>query len=85
VKLANVGLTVLDSRLAAEIQNISFFQEDGKFSYQRYQDLLQRQGMTPAMFEARIVGEIMEQQLLEGVTKSIVVPEIYCQEYTVFE
>ncbi|SDX95925.1 SurA N-terminal domain-containing protein [Nitrosomonas halophila] len=72
----NVGLTVLDSRLAAEIQNIAFFQEDGKFSYQRYQDLLQRQGMTPAIFEARLVSEIMEQQLLEGVTRSVVVPEI---------
>lgn len=72
---SQVGLTVLDSRLAAEVQNISFFQEDGKFSYERYQDLLQRQGMTPAMFEARLAGEIMEQQLLEGFTKSIVIPE----------
>lgn len=75
-----VGLTVLDSHLAAEIQNISFFQENGKFSYQRYQDLLQRQGMTPAMFEELIAGEIMERQLLEGITKSIVVPEIVARK-----
>ncbi|CAD86118.1 MULTISPECIES: SurA N-terminal domain-containing protein [Nitrosomonas] len=69
-----VGLTVLDSRLTAEIQNISFFHEDEKFSYQRYRDLLQRQGMSPAMFEARVAGELMRQQLLEGITGSVIVP-----------
>jgi len=70
-----VGLTVLDSRLTAEIQNISFFHEDEKFSYQRYRDLLQRQGMSPAMFEAKMAGELMRQQLLEGITGSVVVPK----------
>ncbi len=70
-----VGLTVLESRLAAEIQNIPFFHEDDEFSYQRYRELLQRQGMSPAMFEARMAGEIMRQQLLEGITDSIIVPE----------
>ncbi|MDL1866383.1 peptidylprolyl isomerase [Betaproteobacteria bacterium PRO4] len=70
-----IGLTVLDSRLTAEIQNISFFHEDEKFSYQRYRDLLQRQGMSPAMFEAKMAGELMRQQLLEGITGSVVVPK----------
>ncbi len=75
-----VGLTILDSQLAAEIQDISFFHEDGKFSYQRYRDLLQRQGMSPAMFEARLAGEIMQQQLVEGITKSIVVPAVVARK-----
>ncbi|MCC6917056.1 SurA N-terminal domain-containing protein [Nitrosomonas sp.] len=70
-----IGLTVLDSRLTAEIQNISFFQEDGKFSYQRYRDLLQRQGMSPAMFEAKVAGELMRQQLLEGIAGSVIIPK----------
>lgn len=69
-----VGLAVLDSRLTAEIQNISVFQEDGKFSYQRYRDLLQRQGMSPAMFEAKVAGELMRQQLLEGIAGSVIMP-----------
>ncbi|SFI56552.1 SurA N-terminal domain-containing protein [Nitrosomonas sp. Nm34] len=72
---ANVGLTVLDSQLAREIQNISAFHEDQKFSYQRYEELLRRQQMTPAMFESRMVAEIMRQQVLEAVAKSTVIPD----------
>lgn len=71
----NVGLTVLDSQLAREIQNISAFHEDQKFSYQRYEELLRRQQMTPAMFESRMVAEIMQQQVLEAVAKSTVIPD----------
>lgn len=71
----NVGLTVLDSQLAREIQNISAFHEDQKFSYQRYEELLRRQEMTPAMFESRVVAEIMQQQLLEAITKSAMIPD----------
>ncbi|MCW5601911.1 SurA N-terminal domain-containing protein [Nitrosomonas sp.] len=71
----NVGLTVLDSQLAREIQSISAFQDDEKFSYQRYEELLRRQEMTPAMFESRVSAEIMQQQLLEAIAKSAVVSE----------
>lgn len=69
-----VGLAVLDSQLAAEIQAISFFQENGKFSLQRYQDLLQRQGMSASLFESRLANELKQQQLLEGMTKSVIIP-----------
>ncbi|HBZ30172.1 MAG TPA: peptidylprolyl isomerase [Nitrosomonas nitrosa] len=71
----NVGLTVLDSQLAREIQSISAFQDDQQFSYQRYEELLRRQEMTPAMFESRVSAEIMQQQLLEAIAKSAVVSE----------
>lgn len=67
-----VGLAVLNSRLTAEIQNISLFHEDDKFSYERYRELLQRQGMSPAMFEARMASDLMRQQLLEGITASTI-------------
>ena len=50
-----IGLTVLDSRLASEIQSISaFHDENGKFSYQRYEELLRRQQMTPVIFEDKV-------------------------------
>ncbi|SDY19463.1 SurA N-terminal domain-containing protein [Nitrosomonas sp. Nm58] len=71
----NVGLTVLDSQLAREIQSISAFHDDQKFSYQRYEELLRRQEMTPAMFESRVATEIMQQQLQEAIAKSAMVPE----------
>lgn len=71
-----VGLTVLETQLAAEIQAISFFQENGRFSLQRYRDLLQRQGMSANLFEARLANELKQQQLLESINKSVIMPEI---------
>lgn len=68
-----IGLAVLESRLTSEIQNISFFHEDDQFSFERYQELLRRQGMSPAMFEARMASELMRQQLLEGITESSII------------
>ena len=45
-----VGLDVSDPQLIEMIQNISAFQEDGKFSKKRYEELLRGQGMTPKAF-----------------------------------
>ena len=44
----------IDQQLVEMIQNISAFQEDGKFSKQRYEELLRGQGMIPRTFEARV-------------------------------
>lgn len=70
---AGVGLTVLDSRITSEIQNLSLFHEDDKFSYERYRELLQRQGISPAIFEARLAADLMRQQLVEGVSSSVII------------
>jgi peptidyl-prolyl cis-trans isomerase D len=61
---ASAGLAVLDEQLVEMIQNISAFQEDGKFSKQRYEELLRGQGMNPRTFEARVRQELMRQQLV---------------------
>lgn len=61
---SRVGLIVPDSQLVEMIQNISAFQEDGKFSKQRYEELLRGQGMNPRTFEARVRQELMRQQLI---------------------
>lgn len=72
----DIGLTVLDSRLASEIQSISaFHDENGKFSYQRYEELLRRQQMTPAIFEGKVGAEILQQQLLEPLSGSAMVAD----------
>ena len=76
----DIGLTVLDSRLASEIQSISaFHDENGKFSYQRYEELLRRQQMTPVIFEGRVGAEILQQQLLEPLSKSAMVADTMVQ------
>lgn len=61
---ARVGLSVADPQLVEMIQNISAFQEDGKFSKKRYEELLRGQGMSPRAFEARVRQELMRQQLV---------------------
>jgi len=68
------GLTVPDSQLVGVIQDISAFQQDGKFSKQRYEELLRDQGMTPRTFEARVRQEIMRQQLIDAYTGNGFVP-----------
>ncbi len=75
-----IGLTVLDSRLASEIQSISaFHDENGKFSYQRYEELLRRQQMTPVIFEDKVGAEILQQQLLEPLSSSAMVADAIVQ------
>ena len=71
---ARVGLTVPDSQLVTVIQDISSFQQDGKFSKQRYEELLRGQGMSPRTFEARVRQEMMRQQLIDAYTKNGFVP-----------
>ena len=76
----DIGLTVLDSRLASEIQSISaFHDENGKFSYQRYEELLRRQQMTPVIFEGKVGAEILQQQLLEPISKSAIIADTVVQ------
>jgi peptidyl-prolyl cis-trans isomerase D len=71
---ARVGLTVPDSQLVTVIQDISAFQQDGKFSKQRYEELLRDQGMSPRTFEARVRQEMMRQQLIDAYTRDGFVP-----------
>jgi peptidyl-prolyl cis-trans isomerase D len=72
---ARVGLAVSDLQLIEMIQNISAFQEDGKFSKQRYEELLRAQGMSPRIFEARVRQELMRQELVAPYTEHGFVPD----------
>ena len=56
-------LTVTPQELQETIAGVSAFQEDGRFSLQRYETLLRAQGMTPAMFESRLAQDVRIQQL----------------------
>ncbi len=59
-----------DAQLVETIQNISSFQEDGKFSKPRYEELLRGQGLSPQAFEARVRQELMRQQLIAPYSES---------------
>ncbi len=60
------GLIVSDAQLAQVISNIEGFQEDGKFSKERYESALRSQGMSPQMFESRIRREMGVQELADA-------------------
>ena len=67
-------LTVSESRLRQVIGSVAAFQEDGKFSYDRYRTLLAAQGMNEAVFEQRVREDLTRQTLLEGVARSALAP-----------
>ena len=67
---ARIGLTVLDFQLVEVIQDISMFQQDGKFSNQLYKELLRNQGMDAVMFESRVRQDMMRQQVIDAYTKN---------------
>ncbi|MDN5936308.1 MAG: peptidylprolyl isomerase, partial [Nitrosospira sp.] len=76
---ARVGLAVPDSQLIQVIQDISAFQQDGKFSKQRYEELLRDQGMNPRTFEARVRQELEREQLIGAYSASGLVPLVVAE------
>jgi peptidyl-prolyl cis-trans isomerase D len=68
------GMTVSERQLRSAINEIPAFQENGKFSYQQYEQLLQAQNMTPVMFEARVRQQIVMQQIDDAYADTSFVP-----------
>ncbi|MCW8828802.1 MAG: SurA N-terminal domain-containing protein [Gammaproteobacteria bacterium] len=60
------GIRVSDAQLATIIRSVEAFQVDGKFSRERYEQLLRNQGQTPASFEAMVRRDILTAQFESG-------------------
>ena len=67
---SRIGLAVLDSQLVEVIQDISVFQQDGKFSNQQYKEILRNQGMDAVRFESRVRQDMLRQQVIDAYTKN---------------
>lgn len=67
VYAAKSGLAINDAQLGALIQSIPDFQENGKFSRQRYDAYVASQNMSQPEFEARLRQDLNLQQLLGAV------------------
>lgn len=65
---ARLGVT--NDQLPEVIQQIPYFQEDGKFSRARYEAVLAQQGMNTAMFEDRLRQDLTLQQVEASLTLS---------------
>ena len=68
-------LTVNDATLAQTIAGIEAFKKpDGSFDMEQYKAVLAAQGMSPAMFDARMRRDLAMQQLNNAVQASAFVP-----------
>ncbi|MDR2880622.1 MAG: SurA N-terminal domain-containing protein, partial [Azoarcus sp.] len=69
----DMRLAVSSGQLQQTISGIGAFQENDRFSQQRYQMVLERQGMTPAFFEAQLSQDLLVQQLENSIGVSSLV------------
>ncbi|MGL1833418.1 SurA N-terminal domain-containing protein [Rhodocyclaceae bacterium SMB388] len=60
-------MVVTSSQLQETILSLPAFQEDGRFSLERYERALRAQGMSPAMFEASLAQDMRVQQIAQAV------------------
>lgn len=63
LEAAQRRLFVTDDAVRRAISGIEAFQQDGRFSNERYEALLRAQGMSPAGFEAQVRRDLTLQQL----------------------
>ncbi len=69
------GITVSEERLKDILGRQQLFQDEtGKFSLARYEQYVKSEGMTPAMFEARLRQDIILQQFTDGYADTTIVP-----------
>ncbi len=73
---ARTGMTISDAELQKMIAAVeAFHDQTGKFSHERYRQLLQGQGLTPATFENQVRTNIMLEQVRSVYAGSAFVPD----------
>ena len=70
---SNVVVTV--ERLREFIANIPAFQQDGKFSYDRYKAFLASRGQSEAAFEQSLRNDLRKQTFVQAVVESAMTPK----------
>jgi peptidyl-prolyl cis-trans isomerase D len=69
------GYTVSKQLVAAQINSVAAFKgDDGKFSVEKYRQILQQQGMAPAEFEWRLSRELKVNQVINGIAQTAGAP-----------
>ena len=74
--VSKAGMRISDGELQQMIAAVeAFHDQSGRFSRERYRQLLQGQGLTPAMFESQVRSNIMLEQVRSVYAGSAFVPE----------
>ncbi len=68
------NVSVSEERLREVITGVPAFQQDGKFSYERYKTLLAAQGQNELLFENRLRSDLVRQTLARAMAESSFVP-----------
>ena len=74
-------LRVTDTQLAQFIAGLPPFQEDGKFSPDRYREVLTSQGMSPLAFEQRVRGDLVLSPLQDPIVGGSIAAKSSVQHY----
>lgn len=69
------NIVITTDQLRAIIAGVPAFQQDGKFSYDRYKAYVASQGMNEAAFEARLRDDLRKQALLQSIVESAMTPK----------
>src|SRR4029453_6516172 len=69
------GLAVTDEELNARIHAIPAFQENGRFSLKRYQDIVKRRGLNPPTFEVEVRRELTRAKVESAIRGGVKVSE----------
>ena len=71
----SAGIRIPDKALADRIASEPFFQENGKFSKQRYEELAKSQGLTPSALDERLRQDFRVQQFRGSIAETAFVPK----------
>ena len=72
---------VSDTQLQQFIAGLPPFQEDGKFSADKYRQVLAAQNMSPLMFEQRVRGELVLSPLQDPIVNGSIAAQTSVQRY----
>ncbi len=71
-----IGVAVPDSVLNSNIVQMREFQEDGRFSPERYKQVLSMQGFSPQLFRQLLRSDLLIDQLNSGVSNSVFLTDV---------
>jgi peptidyl-prolyl cis-trans isomerase D len=69
------NIVVGDAQLAQVLAGVPAFQEDGKFSIERFRQYVAAQGLSQTAFEERVRQDLRKQLLVSAVLDSAIVPK----------
>ncbi len=78
----SAGFTAAGESVLREIRSMSVFQEEGRFSRERYSQLLNAQRISPADFEQDIARGVLLSQIQRGIQATAMVPEPMVEDYS---